>query len=433
MSKKENVWNQLLFEKSRQGGFINKNLLILGRKCSGKRSLLDSLAEITKTLKNAIRQKGITPIVDYAYLNLIDLRDPDYNTNARLNVYILEEEGQKYLLPQILNHKNIKNTFVVIALDMQEPWTFMEDLDRWISVLQDMMADLRLSLNELEEMKSNVMQYMSQMDGGQVHEGLLKTNLGIPLMVMVNKSDILERDDKGKDWDQKAEIIQFCLRQFCVNYGATLLFTSVKQKINIKVMYEYVLHRLYNMPFETSQHKNLSDFESLFIPLGQDDINIIKSTFTKLANSVIKYEESVPVVQLKKNLVKEELTVEDDQEFFTKLKEKSSQAPATRPILPIQRQVEQPAAQQPPPSTDQPLSARGSQQSQQLRNFYDKILTGRNDAQVDPIQQAQQQLQERMKQRTVTEVQPSGSATRLTPLFNQQDQQRLQRILPSKK
>ncbi|CAD8210935.1 unnamed protein product [Paramecium pentaurelia] len=310
---------------------------------------------------------------------------------------------------------------------MQEPWTFMEDLDRWISVLQDMMADLRLSLNELEEMKSNVMQYMSQMDGGQVHEGLLKTNLGIPLMVMVNKSDILERDDKGKDWDQKAEIIQFCL------HGATLLFTSVKQKINIKVMYEYVLHRLYNMPFETSQHKNLSDFESLFIPLGQDDINIIKSTFTKLANSVIKYEESVPVVQLKKNLVKEELTVEDDQEFFTKLKEKSSQAPVTRPILPIQRQVEQPAAQQPPPPTDQPLSARGSQQSQQLRNFYDKILTGRNDAQVDPIQQAQQQLQERMKQRTVTEVQPSASATRLTPLFNQQDQQRLQRILPSKK
>ena len=38
---------------------------------------------------------------------------------------------------------------------MQEPWTFMEDLDRWISVLQDMMAELRLSLNELEEMKSN--------------------------------------------------------------------------------------------------------------------------------------------------------------------------------------------------------------------------------------------------------------------------------------
>lgn len=39
------------------------------------------------------------------------------------------------------------------------------------------------------------------------HDGLLKTNLGIPIMVLVNKSDILEREDKGKDWDSKGEII----------------------------------------------------------------------------------------------------------------------------------------------------------------------------------------------------------------------------------
>jgi hypothetical protein len=32
-------------------------------------------------------------------------------------------------------------------------------------------------------------------------------------------------------------------------------------------MYEYVLHRLYGMPIDMS-HKNLSDVESLFIPLG---------------------------------------------------------------------------------------------------------------------------------------------------------------------
>jgi dynein light intermediate chain 1 len=37
--------------------------------------------------------------------------------------------------------------------------------------------------------------------------GDVKINLGLPLMVLVNKSDILEREDKGKDWDSKAEVI----------------------------------------------------------------------------------------------------------------------------------------------------------------------------------------------------------------------------------
>lgn len=43
-----------------------------------------------------------------------------------------------------------------------------------------------------------VTQYVQQIDG---HESVIKINLGIPLMVLINKSDILEREDKGKDWE----------------------------------------------------------------------------------------------------------------------------------------------------------------------------------------------------------------------------------------
>lgn len=50
-----------------------------------------------------------------------------------------------------------------------------------------------------------------------LREGVLQTNVGVPLMVVVNKSDILEKEDKGKDWDTKAEVIQYYLRTFCVN------------------------------------------------------------------------------------------------------------------------------------------------------------------------------------------------------------------------
>lgn len=44
-------------------------------------------------------------------------------------------ETLRELLLGVLNPKTIKETVVVLALDMQEPWTFMEDLDLWIGVL----------------------------------------------------------------------------------------------------------------------------------------------------------------------------------------------------------------------------------------------------------------------------------------------------------
>lgn len=61
-------------------------------------------------------------------------------------------------------------------------------------------------MDELKELKQSF---------GQ--QGPDVTIIGVPIIVTVNKSDILESDDKGKDWDNKFEIIRFHLRQYCVN------------------------------------------------------------------------------------------------------------------------------------------------------------------------------------------------------------------------
>ena len=47
--KKENMWNAILNEQSNLKRHANKNLLLLGRKNAGKRSLIDSLTDISKT------------------------------------------------------------------------------------------------------------------------------------------------------------------------------------------------------------------------------------------------------------------------------------------------------------------------------------------------------------------------------------------------
>ena len=82
------MWNQFLNESKSERKFDNTPVLVLGDRHSGKRSLIDSLFDISKTSlynkkaaeTNKLRIKGLTPIIDYAYLNVLDIYDPDYRT-----------------------------------------------------------------------------------------------------------------------------------------------------------------------------------------------------------------------------------------------------------------------------------------------------------------------------------------------------------------
>ena len=49
-----------------------------------------------------------------------------------------------------------------------------------------------------------------------LREGVLKSNNGLPIMVVVTKSDIIEFSEKEKDWDSKFEVMRYCLRHFCI-------------------------------------------------------------------------------------------------------------------------------------------------------------------------------------------------------------------------
>ena len=84
-------------------------MIILGNKHSGKRSLVDSLFDISKTTihnkrlsaqvdANKMKLKGLTTAIDYAYINVLDLTDVDYSifdltkgTHTKLEVYMIEE------------------------------------------------------------------------------------------------------------------------------------------------------------------------------------------------------------------------------------------------------------------------------------------------------------------------------------------------------
>lgn len=83
-------------------------------------------------------------------------------------------------------------------------------------------------------------------------EGTLSRNLGLDLIVVVSKTDFMA--DLERDYDYKEEhfdFIQQAVRHFCLQFGASLFYTSVKEDKNCDLLYKYLVHRIYRFPFKT--------------------------------------------------------------------------------------------------------------------------------------------------------------------------------------
>ena len=43
------------------------------------------------------------------------------------------------------------------------------------------------------------------------------------------------------------------IRKFCLQYGASLFYTSVKEDKNCDLLYKYLVHRIFNFPFKVNR------------------------------------------------------------------------------------------------------------------------------------------------------------------------------------
>ena len=75
-------------------------------------------------------------------------------------------------------------------------------------------------------------------------------------MVVVTKTDYMSELEKDFDYkDEHFDFIQQAVRKFCLQYGASLFYTSVKEDKNCDLLYKYLVHRIYNFPFKVRQQK----------------------------------------------------------------------------------------------------------------------------------------------------------------------------------
>lgn len=108
----------------------------------------------------------------------------------------------------------------------------------------------------------------------ELGEGILKVNLGIPLIILCTKSDCIITNESGEYTEQKLEVLYRHLRASSLLYGGTLIFTSEKSQINTELFYHYLMHRLYQLPFKYLPV--VDEKERIFIPSGFDSLTLIK-------------------------------------------------------------------------------------------------------------------------------------------------------------
>merc|ERR1712012_240336 len=338
----ENLWASVLSEvqTSRNSQLpASKNLLVLGDKESGKTTL------IAKLQGNEDPKKGAG--LEYGY---IDVRDEYRDDHTRLGHWILDGDPEhSNLLRFALTEDNFTDTTVLLCVAMTTPWNIMDQLKNWARILQDHIDKLSLSAETTKKLQNeNIRRWQSYVEPGDVvdtasptkrisrtlselhsdidpdellplAEGTLSRNLGLDLIVVVTKTDYIA--DLERDYDYKEEhfdFIQQSIRHFCLQFGASLFYSSVKEDKNCDLLYKYLVHRIFGFPFKTPAL--VVEKDAVFIPAGWDNEKKVAILYENMHSMrPDQYYTDViakPIVRKSTNNRDVEVTAEDEQQFL---------------------------------------------------------------------------------------------------------------------
>uniref|UniRef100_A0A8C9W408 Dynein light intermediate chain n=1 Tax=Scleropages formosus TaxID=113540 RepID=A0A8C9W408_SCLFO len=293
----QDLWSSILSEvstRSRSKLPSGKNILVFGEHGSGKTTIMAKL-QGTEHVKKG---KGL----EYLYLSV---HDEDRDDLTRCNVWTLDGDlYHKGLLKFAVSASSLRDSLAVLVADMSRPWSIMESLRKWASVLRDHVDKLCIPPEEMRHMEHKIVkdfqEYTEPEDdiqgspqkrgGGSEDEGallplgdnVLTHNLGIPVLVVCTKCDAISILEKEHDYrEEHFDFIQSHIRRFCLQYGAGLIYTSAKEEKNLDLLYKYIVHKLYE--FELNTPALVVEKDSVFIPAGWDNdkkIAILHENFT---------------------------------------------------------------------------------------------------------------------------------------------------------
>uniref|UniRef100_A0A667XBF8 Dynein light intermediate chain n=1 Tax=Myripristis murdjan TaxID=586833 RepID=A0A667XBF8_9TELE len=294
----QSLWTSILSEVSTRSSSklpSGKNILVFGEDGSGKTSIMAKLQGADHSKKG----RGL----EYLYLNV---HDEDIDDLTRCNVWILDGDlYHKGLLKFAVSAQTLADSLAVFVVDMSRPWTIMESLQKWASVLRDHVDKLKVPPEEMREMEQKMVkafqeytepeevtpaspQRRAQTAGEDesvvlpLSDNTLTHNLGIPVLIVCTKCDAVSLLEKELDYrEEHFDFIQSHLRRFGLQYGAGLIYTSVKEEKNLDLLYKYIVHKMYDFQFSTPAL--VVEKDAVFIPSGWDNekkIAILYENFT---------------------------------------------------------------------------------------------------------------------------------------------------------
>lgn len=407
LESKENLWSAILSEVQNTGNSklpSNKSVLVLGDSESGKTTLIAKLQGVEDPKKGS----GL----EYAY---IDVRDEYRDDHTRLSVWVLDgDPAHGHLLRYALSEENFPNTLVMLVVAMTTPWGILDQLQSWATILQDHIDKLKLSSDELQEFKqTNMKKWLDYVEPGDeldssaalrrtsrnmddelgempLGEGILTRNLGLDVVVVVTKTDYMSTLEKDLDYrDEQLDFMQQWIRRFCLQYGAGLFYTSVKEDKNCDLLYKYLTHRIYGFPFRTPAL--VVEKDAVLIPSGWDNMKKISILYENMQSMKPDdyYRDIITQPGTRKTIAREvEVQAEDEQAFLTRqqqslqagvpagVRQESTMRPPTVPKAGDRRSVGTPSVQAQlgsPKKIDGAKGAAGSGEGV-LANFFNSLL-----------------------------------------------------------
>ncbi|XP_076865626.1 cytoplasmic dynein 1 light intermediate chain 1 isoform X4 [Brachyhypopomus gauderio] len=335
--------------------------------------------------------------------------------HARCNAWVLDGDlYHKGLQKFAMLPENLADSLAVFVVDLSRPWLAMDSLQKWASVVRDYLDRLRVPPETMRELELRlVKQFQEYVEPGSDVEALpqrrnpdseeecvvlplgdntLTHNLGIPLVVVCTKCDAISTLEKEHEYrDEHLDFIQSHIRRFCLQYGAALLYTSMKENKNLDVLYKYLIHRLYGFPFHLPAQ--VVEKDSVFIPSGWDNekkIAILHENF-QTVKADDNFEDVIVKPAVRKFVHEKEIQAEDDQAFLVKLQTLLAKQPPVTTGRPVDASNRAPTGS--PRTTNRSATAnvanvmqsgtkkidhnmKGGQTSEGvLANFFNSLLT----------------------------------------------------------
>ncbi|XP_048040621.1 cytoplasmic dynein 1 light intermediate chain 2 isoform X2 [Megalobrama amblycephala] len=343
----QNLWTSILSEVSTRSSSklpSGKNIVLFGEDGSGKTTLMAKLQGSEHSKKG----RGL----EYLYLSV---QDEDREDLTRCSVWILDGDlYHKGLLKFAVTSESLKDSLVVFVVDMSRPWTIMESLQKWASVLREHVDKLKIPPEEMREMEQRMVKAFQEYAEPEeatpsspqrrgpaavgedesvllpLGDNVLTHNLGIPVLIVCTKCDAVSVLEKEHDYkEEHFDFIQSHIRRFCLQYGAGLIYTSVKEEKNLDLLYKYMVHKIYDFQFTTPAL--VVEKDTVFIPSGWDNdkkIAILHENFTTV-RAEDPFEDFITKPPVRKLVHDKEISAEDEQVFLMKQQSLLAKQPAT--------------------------------------------------------------------------------------------------------